>query len=144
MRGRKKFGVKTLLDPGIITQHNDWAGWTFADFARRQRIYAQTEFYSWQRYGDEHPRLQLIKENLPAHWQKDGAPLFLRKKFKRLLSNSVAQTFLLSICAVVEKRIPYPPLLWRLYNVTLAGAIHKGFDEGRADFLAKQNSETDG
>ncbi len=34
MRGREKLGVTTMLDPGIVTLHNDWAGWTFADFAR--------------------------------------------------------------------------------------------------------------
>ncbi len=35
MRGRKQFGIKTLLVPNIVVIHNDWAGWTFEDFCLR-------------------------------------------------------------------------------------------------------------
>ncbi len=141
MRGRKQLGVKTLLLPSIMVIHNDWAGTTIEDFSRRQQMYSQTEFYFWQKYGDEHPRLQLVKENMPADWQKDSVPLFLRKNIKRLLSFSSAQSILIGACLTLEKVFPYPPVLWRLYKVTLAGAICRGFQEGREKSLAKENSK---
>jgi GT2 family glycosyltransferase len=140
MRGRKQLGVKTLLAPDILVVHNDWAGWTFPDFCRRQEIYAQTEFFFWKKYGDEHPRQDLIKENLPVDWRKDSLKLLLRKKVKQILSNQIPQTILLKLCLLLEKAPPVThPLLWRLYKLTLAGAIQRGFREGRERLIKTGN-----
>lgn len=140
-RARKQFGIKTLLVPSIVVVHNDWAGWTFKDFCLRQRIYARTEFFSWQRYADEHPRLLLVKENLPSDWRKDSVKLLLRKQVKRFLGNDVSQKTLLRFCALLERSSAPRPLLWRFYKLALAGAINRGFREGREEFLAEQASQ---
>jgi GT2 family glycosyltransferase len=134
MRGRRELGVKTLLAPGILVVHNDWAGSTFEDFCRRQQMYSETEFYFWQKYGTEHPRLKMIEENLPADWQKDSPALFLRKNIKQILGRQSAQRVLINACSALERSFPYRPLLWRLYKATLAGAMHRGFQQGREKF----------
>lgn len=144
MRARKQLGIKTLLAPNILVVHNDWAGWTFSDFCLRQRIYARTEFFFWQRYGDEHPRLLLVKENLPADWRKDSAKLLFRKQVKRFLGKDVSQKTLLSFCALLEHSHAPRRLLWRFYKLALAGAINRGFREGREDFLDKQSADYKG
>jgi glycosyltransferase involved in cell wall biosynthesis len=134
MRGRRELGIKTLLAPGILVVHNDWAGSTFEDFCRRQQMYSQTEFYFWQKYGSEHPRLKMVEENLPADWQKDSLAIFLRKNIKQMLGRQSAQRVLINTCSLLEKSFPYRPLLWRLYKATLAGAMNHGFQQGREKF----------
>jgi len=141
MRARKHLGVKTLLLPSILVLHNDWAGSTFKDFCRRQQIYSQSEFYFWQKYGKEHPRQELVRENLPADWQKDSFALFLRKNIKRLLGVPPAQAVLIGACSALEKVFPYPPVLWRLYRATMAGTINQGFQEGREKFLREKSAQ---
>lgn len=141
MRARKQLGVKTLLAPNILVVHNDWAGWTFPDFCLRQRIYARTEFFSWQRYGDEHPRLLLVKENLPADWRNDSVRQLFRKQVKRFLGENVSQKTLLRICALLERSSAPRPLLWRFYKLALAGAINRGFREGREEFLDSESAQ---
>ncbi len=138
MRGRKQFGIKTLLVPSIVVIHNDWAGWTFEDFCLRQRIYARTEFFSWKRYGDEHPRLLLVKENLPSDWRKDSVKSLFRKQVKQFLGNDVSQKILLRFCALLERSPALRPVLWCFYKLALAGAINRGFREGREQFLENQ------
>lgn len=131
MRARKQLGVKVLLVPSIMVIHNDWAGWSFEDFCARQSKYAQTEFLFWTKYGDEHPRLQLVKENLPLDWKEDSYLLILRKTAKKGLGSLPVQTVLLKFSNLIEKIFPFEPVLWRLYKLTLAGAIHRGFEVGR-------------
>lgn len=140
MRGRKQLGAKTFLLPSILVVHNDWAGTTIEDFSRRQRIYSQTEFYFWRKYGDEHPRRDLVRENFPAEWGKDSTALFVRKKIKSATGHPAAQKVLSGACAVLEKVLPVPFVLWRLYKLTLAGAIYRGFQEGREKVLARENA----
>ncbi len=134
MRARKELGIKTLYAPGIVGVHNDWAGWIFADFCRRQRIYANTDFYFWQKYGDEHPRLQMIFESLPIVWRKDSFGLQCRKLRKNFLGKTVIQNILLNTASLLEKFPVFRPFLWRVYRLCLAGAINKGVQEGREWF----------
>ncbi len=135
LRGRNQMGVKTLLVPSIIVTQNDWAGWTFPDFCRRQEIYSQTEFFSWKKYGDEHPRLQLVRENLPLNWRRDSVKLLFRKKVKQILSKNITQKSLLRVSGLLEKSPVTRPVLWRIYKLVLAGAIHRGFQDGRKAIL---------
>lgn len=143
MRGRKQFGIKTMLVPRIVVVHNDWAGWTFEEFCLRQRIYARSEFLFWERYGDEHPRLQLVKENLPSDWEKDSVGQLFRKQVKHLLGKDFSQKTLLHFCALLERSHAPRPLLWRFYKLALAGAINRGFREGRQEFLAEKTTRTE-
>ncbi|MCU1288027.1 MAG: glycosyl transferase family 2 [Acidobacteria bacterium] len=134
MRARRQLGIKTLFAPAIVGVHNDWAGTTIEDFCRRQQLYSQTEFYFWQKYGKDHPRLKLVEENLPVDLRKDSFALFIRKSLKSLLSLRGSQAVLIAACTTMEKVFPYQPVLWRLYKAALAGAISRGFHEGRIRF----------
>ena len=138
MRARKQLGIKTLLLPSILVVHNDWAGSTFEDFRCRQHIYSETEFYFWQRYGDEHPRLKLVKENLPVDWKNDSPKSLFRKKAKQFLGNTLMQDILLKLCNSLEKVNAPSFILWRLYKLTLAGAINSGFQKGRLEYLKRR------
>ena len=138
LRGRRQLGIRTLLVPNIVVVQNDWAGWTFPDFCQRQEIYARTEFFSWEKYGDEHPRLQLVKENLPLDWRQDSFNLLYRKKVKRILSRQISQRVLLRTSGLLEKIPALRPILWRVYKLSLAGAIHRGFHEGRKSVLERR------
>ena len=130
MRARSLLGTKVLLIPSILVVHNDWAGWTFRDFCIRQSKYAQTEFLFWKKYGDQHPRLKLVMENLPIDWKNDFAKLKFRKIVKQILGYDLSQTVLMNLSLLSEKVFPYDFVLWRLYKLTLTGAIHRGFREG--------------
>ncbi len=138
MRGRKEFGIKTMLIPSIVVVHNDWAGWTFEDYCLRHKIYARTDFFFWQKYGDEHPRLTVTLESLPADWRKDSFKLLFRKQAKLFLGNAVSQSVLLNACNFLEKSSYMRPLLWRFYKLRLAGAINEGAIEGRKHFLEER------
>ncbi|MFN2454883.1 MAG: glycosyltransferase family 2 protein [Pyrinomonadaceae bacterium] len=125
-----KAGITILFDPGIIVLHNDWAGFSIRDYCLRQRLYTQTEPHFWRKYGDEYPRQQLARENLPPDWKRDQPRLVLWKKVKSLLGSSIGQRTLIGACAACERFLPWPSLLWRLYRLALAGAIYRGFQEG--------------
>lgn len=140
MRARKQLKAKTLLAPGILVLHNDWAGWTFQDFCLRQRIYARSEFFFWKKYSDEHPRQQLVRENLPVNWREDSVKLIVRKHLKQLLGGDTSQNLLVRLCMLIEQSSIPRPVLWRLYKLTLAGAINRGFHEGRESVLAEAQS----
>lgn len=131
MRGRKQLGIKALLVPHILVIHNDWAGWTFRDFCERQSKYANTEYLFWKKYGDEHPRLRLVEENLPVDWHRDSAKLKFRKLIKQFLATRSVQSILINTSLLAEKLFPFKFFLWRLYKLSLAGAIHRGFEAGR-------------
>lgn len=138
MRARKQLGIITLFAPSIVAVHNDWAGWTFADFCRRQRIYANTDFYFWRKYGDEHPRLQMLLESLPIEWREDSLDLKMRKLRKQILGNEISQQVLLQITNLLEKSPAWRPFLWQFYKLRLAGAINRGLQEGRNHYLQKK------
>jgi GT2 family glycosyltransferase len=129
MRAQKS-GVTILFDPAIIVLHNDWAGSSIRDYCLRQRLYSQTEPLFWRKYGDEFPRIRLVRENLPPDWGRDPAALVVWKNVKRLLGTRAAQAALAGTCAACERLLPWPPVLWRLYRMALAGAIYRGFQEG--------------
>ena len=129
MRAKQK-GVRLLLDPGIVVLHNDWAGSTIQDFCLRHRLYTQTEPLFWQKYGDAYPRQQLVKENSPPRWTVDSISLIVWKRTKQILGSRFGQATLLRGCVTLERFCPWPPLLWRLYRLALAGAIYRGFQEG--------------
>lgn len=137
MRARKQLGVKVLLVPDILVVHNDWAGWTFEDFCARQSKYANTEFLFWKKYGDEHPRLLLVRENLPVDWKNDSAALKFRKLTKQVLGSKSAQKILISASLLSERFFPFEFVLWRLYKLSLAGAIQRGFREGMRIYAEK-------
>lgn len=130
MRGQKQLGNKALLVPGILVVHDDWAGWTFRDFCERQSKYANTEYLFWKKYGDEHPRLKLVEENLPVDWRHDSTRLKFRKIIKQILATRPAQSILINASLLTEKVFPFKFVLWRLYKLSLAGAIHQGFRKG--------------
>lgn len=123
-------GITILFDPAIIVLHNDWAGTSIRDYCLRQRLYSQTEPLFWRKYGDEFPRQELVRENLPPDWRRDPATLFLWKHVKGLLGSRAAQSALVGACAACERLLPWPPVLWRLYRMALSGAIYRGFQEG--------------
>lgn len=123
-------GIKILFDPGIVVKHNDWAGTTIRDFCRRHRLYTQTEPFFWQKYGDQTPRLEMVKRNLPPRLEKDGLKLFVWKNFKRLLGSDPGQRAIIGACEVMEKVVPDSGLLRRFYRLAIAGAIYRGFQEG--------------
>lgn len=125
-----KAGITILFDPSIVVLHNDWAGASIRDYCLRQRIYTQTEPLFWRKYGDEYPRQQLVRENLPPDWREDDVTLVLWKYAKRVFGSKAGQAALLGICAALERILPWPPLLWRCYRLALAGAIYRGFQEG--------------
>ena len=129
MRAKRK-GIKLLLDPGIVVLHNDWAGSTIQDFCLRHRLYTQTEPLFWQKYGDAYPRQRLVKENSPPRWTVDSFSLIVWKRTKQILGSRFGQAALLSSCVALERFWPWPPLLWRLYRLALAGAIYRGFQDG--------------
>jgi GT2 family glycosyltransferase len=140
MRAKQK-GIKLLLDPGIVVLHNDWAGSTIQDFCLRQRRYTQTEPLFWQKYGDAYPRQQLVKENSPPRWTVDSISLIVWKRTKQILGSRFGQATLLRGCVALERFWPWPPLLWRLYRLALAGAIYQGFQEG-LQLVRRESDET--
>lgn len=123
-------GIRILFDPSIVVLHNDWAGASLRDYCFRQRTYCQTEPFFWRKYGDEHPRLSLVLGNLPPNVRRDSARLFVWKHVKGLIGSSLGQSLLIGACGTLERVCPWPPLLWSLYRLTLAGAIYRGFQEG--------------
>jgi GT2 family glycosyltransferase len=127
-----KAGITMRFDPSIIVLHNDWAGFSIADYCLRQRLYTQTEPLFWQKYGDDYPRKQLVQENLPPNWRRDGFSLALWKMTKQLLGSRVGQSTLVRVCGTFERLWPWPPALWRLYRLAIAGAMYRGFQEGLA------------
>lgn len=125
-------GISILFDPGIVGVHNDWAGSSIRDYCYRQRMYARSEFLLWYKYGEQHPRPEMVRKNMPPVWKQDGPWLFFHKWAKRCLGSSPGQRALLGMCVLLERVWPWPPLLWRMYRWSLAGAIYTGFQEGLA------------
>ena len=123
-------GIKILYVPSILGVHNDWAGFTIRDYCQRQRTYAHCEPLFWQKYGKDHPRPDLVRKNLPPRWRQDKPWLLFSKMIKRFLGWSPVQSVLFGACSVLECACPWPPVLWRLYRLLLAGAIYRGFQDG--------------
>ncbi|MBV8857738.1 MAG: glycosyltransferase [Acidobacteria bacterium] len=129
MRARES-GVRILFDPSNVVLHNDWAGSTIRDYCLRQRLYTLTEPLFWGKYGEDYPRIQLVRENLPPDLKRDGLKLAAWKRVKGLLGSRGGQAAVLGACAVAERALPWRPLLWRLYRMAIAGAIYRGFRDG--------------
>jgi GT2 family glycosyltransferase len=123
-------GIKILFRPSIVAIHNDWAGFSIEDYCRRQRLYSQSEPLFWKKYGARHVRLNLVRQNLPPDWRRDNMALFAKKLVKSALAAKNWQASLSSVCAFLERCLPWPPLLHRLYKLMLAVAIYQGFQEG--------------
>ncbi|MGH9902243.1 MAG: hypothetical protein ACRD68_10600, partial [Pyrinomonadaceae bacterium] len=123
-------GIKIFYVPSIVGVHNDWAGFTIRDYCQRQRTYTHCEPPFWQKYGDDYPKQELVRKNLPILWGQDSAADLLRKSLKRLSAARPVQWMLFSACDVLERVCPWPPALWRLYRMLLAGAMYRGFQEG--------------
>lgn len=138
LRARTELGVRVLLAPHIAGVHNDWAGWTFADYCRRQRLYSQTDYYFWKKYGDRHPRLQLVSESLPVDMRRDPAATILRKMAKRVLGSDAVQWVLGKAILALEKLGVARRILWTLYKLALGGSIDRGLREGRMRYLATE------
>ncbi len=131
-------GIKIYLDPAIVVLHNDWAGTSIKDYAKRQRTYTLTEPFFWQKYGNKTPRLKMVKENLPPNLQEDGLRLYSWKIMKGILGSRVGQSMLFGLCSICERIFPRPFVLWRLYRLAIAGSIYKGFNEGLTYFDIKE------
>ncbi|MDT5269282.1 MAG: hypothetical protein QOH49_1468 [Acidobacteriota bacterium] len=129
MRARQS-GIRILFDPSIVVLHNDWAGSTIRDYCLRQRLYTLTEPLFWGKYGDDYPRIRLVRENLPPDVRRDGLKLAAWKRFKGALGSRAGQAAVLGACSVAERALPWTPLLWRLYRMAIAGAIYRGFQDG--------------
>ena len=141
MRAKQK-GIKLLFDPAIIVLHNDWAGSTIQDFCLRHRLYTQTEPLFFQKYGAAYIRQKMVKENCPPRWRVDSISLIVWKRTKQILGSRLGQATLLRGCAQLERFWPWPPLLWRLYRLALAGAIYQGFQEGLQKLATGDTDET--
>lgn len=125
-------GIKILFDPAIIGVHNDWAGTSIGDFCLRQRMYCRTEPLFWRKYGADYVKKDLLAENLPPQWGTDSPRVILRKLAKQVVGNQLGQFTLVTLCSLLEATWPWPPALWRLYRLAIAGAMNKGFREGLA------------
>lgn len=124
-------GVKILFHPSIMAIHNDWAGYSIRDYCRRQRLYTQQEPLFWKKYGDRHPRPELIRENLPPRLGQDGPGRYLRKSLKRLLAHDTLRNLSFAACEFLERLRPAPTrLLWPTYRLLLSVSIYAGFQEG--------------
>jgi glycosyltransferase involved in cell wall biosynthesis len=123
-------GIKIYFDPSIVVLHNDWAGSSIKDYCNRQRIYTLTEPFFWQKYGNETPRLRMVKENLPPSLKRDGIRLFAWKNMKMIFGSKLGQATLITTAGLFEKILPKPVILWKLYRMAISGAIYKGFNEG--------------
>ena len=123
-------GIKILFRPGIVALHNDWAGSSIQDYCRRQRLYSQVEPLFWQKYGDRHIRSELVRQNRSPDWRRDGPVLLAKKLIKTVLATGAWQKVLFGMCGLLERLLPWPPLLYRLYRMMLAVAIYQGFREG--------------
>lgn len=123
-------GIKILYVPGIISVHNDWAGFTIRDYCQRQRTYAHCEPPFWQKYGKDYPKQEIVRANLPIRWGQDRPGLLFRKLLKKFVALSPVRWTLFGACDVLEHLCPWPPVLWRLYRLLLSGAIYRGFQEG--------------
>jgi GT2 family glycosyltransferase len=128
----KQKGIKLLLDPAIVVVHNDWAGFTIRDYCFRNRTYMQTEPLFWRKYGDAYPGTHLVTENNRPSWKTDPLRLLLRKRIKQLLGSHFGQETLIGVCMALERLWPWPPMLWRIYRLAIAGAMYSGFQEGLA------------
>jgi GT2 family glycosyltransferase len=131
LRARAELGIRVLSAPHIVGVHNDWAGWTFEDYCRRQRLYSQTDYYFWKKYGDRHPRIQLVTESLPVDVRRDATATIGRKMIKRIVGSGPIQWVLIRTATVLEKANVARPLLWACYKLALAGSIDRGVREGR-------------
>jgi GT2 family glycosyltransferase len=125
-------GIKILYVPAIMGVHNDWAGFTIRDYCYRQQTYMRCEPLLWKKYGENYPRIILVKGNRPPRWGVDSAGLIAHKMMKRVVGTPPVRAILFGACSVLERVWPWPPVLWRLYRVLLSGAIYKGFQEGLA------------
>jgi GT2 family glycosyltransferase len=125
-------GINILYVPAILGAHNDWAGFDIRDYCHRQQTYTRCEPLLWQKYGKDHQRPLLVRENLPPQWSRDGLSGTLKKRLKQLAGTRPAQFALFGACHAMERVWPWPPVLWRLYRLLLSAAIYKGFQEGLA------------
>lgn len=126
----RQAGIKILLDRRIVGVHNDWAGCSIRDYCVRQRLYSQSEPLLWRKHGSNHPRLKLVQENSPPHWKEDSPKLLTRKLIKQIVGFQMTESALIAFCNLIEKRLIYRPLLWRVYRLLVSAAIYKGFQEG--------------
>jgi GT2 family glycosyltransferase len=123
-------GIEILMVPSIVCMHDDWAGWTLADYARRQRLYARNEFAFWRKHGKAHPRSAFVRANLPIRLGRDRPVEVLRKGVRCMAGGKVMQRLLVVLCACLERcRVP-DRVLWPAYRLTLSGSTYRGFDEG--------------
>jgi GT2 family glycosyltransferase len=129
MRALKQ-GIRIYFNPQIAVGHNDWAGTSIRDYCRRQRTYTQTEPFFWKKYGDEMPRMQLVRENTPPNLGRDGIRLYCWKHTKKFLGSNWGQRILIGTSEWLEKRFPKKFLLWKFYKLAIAGSIYRGFNDG--------------
>lgn len=130
LRARKQ-GKQILYVPDLMGVHNDWAGFTIREYCERQRSYTRSEPLFHRKWGDDYPRPEIFRENAPPR-PGEPARLVLRKQVKRLAGTPPVRETLFGLCAVLERVLPWPPLLWRLYRFLLAVAIYQGYQEGLA------------
>jgi GT2 family glycosyltransferase len=136
-----QIGIKILFQPKIVAIHNDWAGFSIEDYCRRQRLYSQSEPLFWRKYGDRHIRLDLVRQNMPPNLRRDGPMLLAKKLLKNVLASRTWQKILSDVCALLERKWPWPPLLHLVYRLMLAVAIYQGFQEGlRLHQIVAKNS----
>jgi GT2 family glycosyltransferase len=125
-----KRGIRILVEPGIVGVHNDWAGFTIRDYCRRQRIYSRAEPLFLEKWGEDHPRPQLVRDNLPPAFGQDSPRLLVRKLLKQFVGLGPVQECLFRFCEVLERLLPSPRLLWPTYRLLLAASIYRGIQEG--------------
>lgn len=124
-------GIRILFDPTIRILQDDWAGTTIRDYCKRQRIYSQTEPFFALKHGEKNPRREMSHKNSPPEFRKDSAKLLSSKFLKRIVGSDVGQSMVIKLCEATERIAPDSLVLWRLYRVAIAGAIYRGYNEGR-------------
>lgn len=126
----RRAGLRIVYVPDLVGVHNDWAGFTIREYCERQRTYTRSEPLFQRKWGDDYPRPEISRENAPPRLGVDPFGLVLRKQLKRLAGRAPVREALFGVCSVLERVLPCPPLLWRLYRFLLGAAIYRGYQEG--------------
>lgn len=124
-------GERVVFDPGLISQHNDWAGTSIRDHCRRARVYCATAPLLERRFGtDGHPWTELITGNRPPNWSRDRPAVTAKKLLKGFVGTAGCQSVLFAVIDRLERADAPPALVWPLYRAAIAGSMYAGYQEG--------------
>lgn len=131
VRARRN-GYRVIIDPRIVTIHNDWAADSLESFCQRQRLYSRSAPILHARFGDDNPRAEWVRRNSPPS-PSDSLPRIANKLARAAAGMDAAQRALYLAASALEGRMPGSRALRAVYRTAIAGSMYRGMSEGLRD-----------